>query len=172
MANSTYLDVVNGVPTQKTALGTSVGVASAGEIPRLDAAGKLDGTMMPTGIGAEVKSLVTAEDVSAGDLVQVFDDAGTAKVRKADATAANKFVTCGFVLQGYVAPAPAAVYFEGIITGLAGLTAGTTVYLGTTAGSVNATPPTGAGDMVQRVGVAVSDTEVTFEPAQPITLAA
>jgi len=171
MANSTYLDVVNGIPTQKTALDTSVGAASAGEIPRLDGTGKLDGTMMPTGIGAEIKSIVTAEDVSAGDLLQVFDDGGTTKVRKADATAGNKFVASGFVLQGYVAPAPADVYFEGIITGLTGLTAGSTVYLDTTAGSVNASPPSGGGDIVQRVGIAVSATEVTFEPAQPITLA-
>lgn len=166
-----FLDVVAGVPTQQLALNSSAGAGSADELIRLDVTGRISQTMMPVGLGADIKAIISAEDLSSAELVQVFDDVGVPKVRKADATAANKFVASGFVLQGYVAPAVADVYFEGVITGLSGLTAGLTYYLDTTAGGVTATAPSGSGDMVQRIGVAISATEISFEPAQPIILA-
>ncbi|MGH7291080.1 MAG: hypothetical protein ACREJT_07725, partial [Myxococcota bacterium] len=102
--------------------------------------------------------------------VSVWNDSGTQKVRKADATAAGKEAT-GFVLAGAASGANATVFFEGTNTQLSGLTPGARYYLDTTAGAVVDTPPTGSGNVVQFIGTAVSATEISFEPDAGIILA-
>lgn len=164
-----YIKLTSGQLAQQEALVTSAGAGDSGKIPALDGAGKLDTSMMPTGIGADTKSVVTSENLAAGDLVNVYSNGGTLNARKADASNARRAV--GFVLAPVTSPAAATVYFEGTITGLSGLTVGATVYLSGTAGAITATAPSTATHIVQEVGVALSATEVTFEPQSPVTLA-
>ena len=95
---------------------------------------------------------------------------GTAKARKADATTAGKEAN-GFVLSAVTLGNNATVYFDGTDTQLSSLTPGAVYYLATTAGGVTDTPPSGSGNVLQRVGRALSATELTFEPGEPITLA-
>jgi hypothetical protein len=92
-----------------------------------------------------------------------------AKVRKADATTAGKFAH-GYVLAAVNNGDPATVYFEGTNTQVSGAVPGQT-FLSTTAGGFTATAPSAAGNVVQRLGVAVSATEINFERSQPIVLA-
>jgi hypothetical protein len=148
---------------------TSAGAGDSGKLPALDAAGKLDTSFMPTGIGADTASIVTSENLSAGDLVNIYDNTGTPTARKADATTAGKEAH-GFVLAATTSPAAATVYFEGSNTGVSGLTAGNQ-FLSTTAGGSTSTAPSGSGNVVQKVGVATSATNLNFEAAQPIVLA-
>ena len=149
---------------------TSSGAGSAGKIVALDSAGKLDNTMMPTGIGATTKLAATTESLSAGDLVNLFNDSGTIKARKADASNGRRAV--GFVLSAVTSPNNATVYLDGTITGLTGLTPGAAYYLsGATAGAATATAPTTSGYISQEIGIALSATEINFEEQQPITLA-
>lgn len=147
------------------------GEASANKIAALGNDGRFDETMMPPGVGADVVSLATSENLSSGDLVNIYDVAGTATARKANATDVTK--PCdGFVLEASVTPGPATVYLEGPITGLSGLTAGTRMFLSAaTSGAFTATPPTGTGKVVQYIGKAVTATIINFEPEQPIKLA-
>jgi hypothetical protein len=127
--------------------------------------------MMPVGMGADTVSMVTSENLAAGDLVNVYDVTAVPTARKANATDNTKPVT-GFVLAGTSSPDPATIYMEGPITGLSGLTAGTRMYLSAaTGGALTATPPTGTGKIVQFVGRAVNATTVNFEPSDPILLA-
>ena len=156
-------------PTLLNAVDTSAGAGDAGKIAQLDSSGRLDSTMMPVGIGADTASIATSENHPAGDLVNVYDNSGTATARKADATATGKEAH-GFVLAGTTSPAAATVYFEGRITGLSGLTPGARQYLGTSAGARTETAPSTAGNVVQCVGTAVSATELNFEPQEPIEL--
>jgi hypothetical protein len=100
----------------------------------------------------------------------VWDDSGTLKIRKADATTAGKEAN-GYVLASVSSGAEGTVYFEQVITGLSGLTLGAVYYLSTTAGAITTTAPSGSGNVVQRIGRAVSTTEVLFQPQEPITLA-
>jgi hypothetical protein len=165
-----FLRILAGVISELEALVTSAGAGDAGKIPALDATGKLDNSLMPVGIGADSKILVASENLAAGDLVNVWNDTGTAKARKADATVAGKEAN-GFVLAAVTSGNNATVYFDGTDTQLSGLTPGAVYYLATTAGGVTATPPSGSGNVVQRVGRALSATELTFEPGEPITLA-
>ena len=163
-----FIRLNNGQQAERAALVVSTGVADANRIVATDGTGKLDTSVLPTGIGADVKVLASSENLTAGDLVNIWNDAGTPKVRKADNS--NNRRANGFVITGVTAPANATVYFEGTITGLSGLTGGAPIYLGTS-GAATATPPTAAGSIVQEVGVAVSATEVSFEAQRPVLLA-
>lgn len=163
-----YLRLNNGVPTQTEATTSSAGAGDAGKIVALDAGGKLDNTMMPTGIGADVAVIASSENLAAGDLVNIWNDGGTAKVRKADASAAGKEAH-GFVLDAVTSPANATVYFEGTNDQVTGLTPGPQ-YLSTTAGIATATPPSTTGQVVQRVGVATAATSINIEVGQHYVL--
>jgi hypothetical protein len=165
-----FLRLLSGVISELEALITSAGAGDAGKIPALDATGKLDNSFMPVGIGADSKILPASENLAAGDLVNVWNDSGTAKARKADATTAGKEAN-GFVLSAVTLGNNATVYFDGTDTQLSSLTPGVVYYLATTAGGVTDTPPSGSGNVLQRVGRALSATELTFEPGEPITLA-
>ncbi len=169
MANK-YIGLSSGRLAETEGLVQSAGAGDAGKIPALDAGGKLDTTLMPTGVGADTATIAASENLAAGDLVNVWNDAGTPKVRKADADDPAK-VANGFVLSSVTSPANATVYFAGNNNQLSGMTPGARQYLSGTAGARTETPPTGTGKIVQCVGTARSATELTFQPAEPVTLA-
>lgn len=195
MAAPRFLTNVLGRIRMVAAIMTSAGVADAEKIVATNASGVLDDTLinaatsgnsvvvktksdgtldpsvMPTGIGADVKNMLASETLAANDLVNVWSDAGVEKARKADATAEGKEAT-GFVKEAVTSGAMAAVYFEGRISGLTGLTPGARQYLSaSTPGVATATAPVGAGNVSQWVGDAVSATEIDFEKGDPITVA-
>lgn len=188
---------VSGVTTEEAALLTSDGAASANRIPALNASGVLDPTivnsaqattgvpdagkvaalgadgllslsMMPVGVGTDVKVITTSEALAAGDYVNIWDNAGF-KVRKADATVAGKEAN-GYVLASFGSGAQATVYMEGTNTSVTGMVAGT-VFLSTTAGAGTATAPSGSGNVIQCLGISVSATAVNFSAGAPIVLA-
>lgn len=158
-----------GVVTELEATVVSAGAGNAGDIPALDAGGHLDVSVLPTGVGADVAVLPSSENLAAGDLVNIWNDAGTAKVRKADASAYGTEAH-GFVKAAVTSPADATVYFEGSNDQVTGLTAGP-VFLSETAGGVTNTAPSGLGVVVQRVGFATGATAINFEYSLPIVLA-
>lgn len=145
------------------------GIGEANKIPALDASGRLDETMMPTGIGAETSTLEAFGALAAGDFVNVFNDAGVAKVRKADASSGTAPAN-GFVLAAVLTGASATVYWGGINNAVAGVTPGLH-YLSTTPGASNHVAPAAAGNIVQRLGFAFSSTTINFNVQDPILLA-
>lgn len=169
MAGNKYIKQSGGDLVEQSANQTSAGAGDAGKIVALDAAGLIDNSMMPVGVGADTASVVSSENLAAGDLVNIHDASGTPKARKADASTSGKEAH-GFVLAGVTAPAAATVYFEGSNTQVTGLTGGKQ-FLSTTPGLSDETPPAAAGNVVQRVGVAVASNKLNFEYGTPITLA-
>lgn len=163
------LRLVGGVMTEVFGIQSSAGAANAGDIPALDESGRIDASMMPVGIGADVANIPASEALAAGDFVNVWNDSGAAKVRKADATVAGKDAH-GFVLAAVASGANATVYFEGTNTQVTGQVAGN-VFLQTTAGKGGATVPSAAGNVVQQVGIATGATSVNFERGVAVTLA-
>lgn len=163
-----YIANVAGTNTEKAGQVSSAGAADAGKIVALDTGGKLDPTLMPTGVGADSLSMTTSEAIASGDFVNIHNSTG-AKVRKADATVAGKEAH-GFVLAGAGSGAAVTVYFEGTNTGVTGQTPGP-VFLHTTAGLATNTAPSGAGNVVQRIGFAVSATAINFQSQPPLVLA-
>lgn len=171
MAAKKFIRLISGILTEIAGVVTSAGAGNDGDIPALDATGKLDVTMMPVGIGPEVQVMLASEALSAGDMVNVWLDAGVAKARKADNSTAGKEAN-GFVLAGFSGGASATVYGPSQMnTALTALTIAATYWLGTT-GGVTTTAPTGAGVVSQVVGKSVSTTVLMFHPLHPITLAA
>ena len=164
-----FIRLVGGVLTEIFGVQTSAGAANAGDVVALDDSGRIDGSMMPVGIGADTALIDASEGLAAGDWVNVWNDGGAAKVRKADATTAGKEVH-GFVLSAVTSGNPATVYFEGTNTQVTGQTPGP-VYLQTTAGTGGTTIPSASGNVVQQIGVAVSATAVNFERNAPVVLA-
>ena len=169
MAAKKFLRLVNGVLTEIFGVQTSAGAAKSGDLVSLDDTGRIDNSMMPVGIGADTATITASEALAAGNWVNVWNDAGVAKVRRADATTAGKEAH-GFVLSAVASGNPATVYFEGTNTQVTGQTPGP-VYLQTTAGAGGATIPSASGNVVQQIGVAVSATAVNFERGAPVTLA-
>ena len=174
-------------------ISTSAGAADAGKIIATNASGQIDGSflnatvssspnklvmtggdgkidvsVLPTGVGADTAVINASEALAAGDLVNIWNNSGTANVRKADASTAGKEAH-GFVLAAVASGQPATVYFEGTNTQMTGLTPGRQ-YLSTTPGKTSATAPTGSGQVVQVVGFAVSATAMNFQSNPPIVL--
>jgi hypothetical protein len=160
-----FLGIIAGIPSQIAA--TLVGgSAQAYQIPALGSTGQLDPTMMPTGVGADTASLPATEALAAGAMVSVWSNSGVTSVRNADSSAPGK--TCeGFVLAAVASGAQALVYFTGLNTSQTGLTPGALYYLGSV-GAIVSTPPSTTGTVTQQVGIAISATELQFNPQAQI----
>lgn len=173
MAVQKFLALVLNRIKEVAPIQTSVGAGDEGKIPALDASGRLDPTMMPVGLGADTHSVITSENLSAGNIVNVYNNAGTPTARKADASTQGKEAD-GFVLASTTSGQNALVYYEGRVTGLAGLTIGAYYYLdpATPGGLIaeSALAPASA-NVVQRIGKAVTSSTINFEPDAPITVA-
>lgn len=161
-----YLKVGStGFPTEQEAIASSAGAGDAGKIIATDGSGKLHSSFMPAGFGENTLTIEASENLAAGDFVNVFDDSGTVKVRKADNS--NGRMAHGFVLAGVTAPANATVYGTGEVNDQrSSLTLGANYFLGTT-GGVTTTIPSSSGAYVQYLGRAHSATALRFNESVP-----
>lgn len=154
-----------GFPTEESAVNTSAGAGDSGKIPELDAGGKLSSTMMPAGFGSDSTTATAAETIAAGDMIYLN---ASGQILKADANAIAK-AAIAFAQSGITNAASGTISFEGTLTGLSGLTPGAPYFLSAaTPGLITLTPPTGAADIVQPVGTAISATALSFEAGTPI----
>lgn len=115
------------------------------------------------------RTATAAEAIAARDLVYLKAD-GT--VARADATAEGK-EALAYVTAAAGQGAAATYYFGGnIISGFLGLTSGAAYYLSTTPGAIVplASAPSAAGNVLMKVGTAISSSELLFAPEAPITL--
>lgn len=157
----------------KTKLGIGIsessGVGDADKLIATGSDGKIDSTLMPAGVAADTVVAPASENLSAGDWVNLWNDGGTLKVRKADATTAGKEAD-GFVLTAVTAPANATVYREGTNSQQSGLTIGAEYWLSTTAGQPTNTSPVADGNVSQFLGKAKSATELCYVWSEPIEI--
>ena len=170
MAAKKFLRLVNGIVSEIIATVTSAGAGNAGDIPALDPNGKLDVSLLPVGVGPDVKIILASENIGAGKYVNIYDNAGTANIRLADNS--NSRQAHGFLKDAVTSGSSGTVYFESANDDLSGLTAGQRQYLAT-AGGVTITPPTVAGgaQISQLVGIAISATEINTDIEDEIILA-
>jgi len=142
----------------------TTGPTDANKIVSTGTDGLIDPSFIP---GGEVIVREASEALDGGDFVNVFDDAGAAKVRKADASAFSTRAI-GFVKDNAASGANARIFGEGILGGLSGLTIGTPQFLSLNSGEVTETPPTGTAEIWQMVGYAISATEIMVEIGEAI----
>lgn len=122
----------------------------------------------PEGPSAAAAVVPASENLAAGDLVNVWVNAGVLNARRASAAQAG-YEASGFVLQAVTAGQNATVYWSGR-NQRAGMTVGR-LFLGVTPGSVQSTAPSGTGQVVQPVGHALSATVMMLQLGVPIRLA-
>lgn len=162
MAGKKFLTLESGKRVLGKSKQSSSGAADAGSIVALNSDGLIDPTMLQD---IDVTSVVSFEDLDSGDYVNLFDDGGVIKARKADNS--NNRPAHGYVKSAAVAPAAVDVFFEGANANLSGLTRGARIYLGT-AGDIIETPLDESdvlndGKLHQLLGVAISNTEVNTD---------
>jgi len=166
MAAPKYIRNNAGTLTEQAAAETS----AAEVIVATLATGLLDVSLMPTGIGAVTVAVVASEALAAGDLVNLYNNAGTLNARKADASTTGKEAN-GFVLGAVANAGTATVYMDDQNTAVTGLTPGTQFLSAATPGKTSAAAPTAAGQTVQRVGTGVTATSMIFKASIPYVLA-
>lgn len=157
----------------KQILGTvaSAGAADAGKIVALDGSGKLDQSLLPTGVGANTVSAVASEAIGAGKFVDLWLDAGVVKCRLADNS--NQRPAWGYVKGAVAMAATATVYRMNTVNGaLSGLTPGSDYWLGTAGGVVDTPldPAASVGLLDQYLGKASSATELVTAEHAPVYL--
>jgi hypothetical protein len=164
-----YQSLLAGREEMVEATTVSTGVAEAGDIIALDSSGKIDVSLLPTGLGPEVVAVLASETLNAGDFVNIWDNGGTANVRLADST--NDRPAHGWVQAGFAAAATATVYIrKGVNTSVSGLTPGARQYLDAS-GATTEVPPALPTDVIhQFLGVAVTATSMIVDIEDEIVL--
>jgi hypothetical protein len=174
MAAKKYIKQLNGDLAEQTATVTSAGVANDGDLVALDSTGRLDNSLLPTGVGADTASIIASEALAAGDFVNVYTNTGVANCRKADASAATGGKRAsGYVLAAVTSLASATVYFIGRNTAVTGRTPGARLFLSaTTPGAATEAAPSVTGSLVQGLGYAITATEINVDiDERPVILA-
>ncbi len=168
-----YLKLVDGAKKENEFTTQSAGTGDAGKGMALGADGKIHTSMLPTGVGAETTVIPASEALEAGNWVNIYDDGGTLKCRKADATGPGEGKRIhGFVLEAVSNGNDATVYFAGVNNQLTGLTVGGTYYLGKTAGAaVLDVSAYTTGNIVQEAGIAISATAIAMQLSKAVELA-
>lgn len=154
----------SGFSQEQEAITTSSGAADAGKIIATDSNGQIDPTLIGT---SESLTMVASETLAAGDFVNFWNDSGTIKMRKATNTGIATQAH-GYVKAVVTSGNSGTVYRDnGLLTGLSGLTVGSTYFLGTSGGTTT-TLPTGSGSIVQCLGVAQTTTALLVDIEDPI----
>lgn len=167
MAADKYLKNMGSYDEEVAGTQTSTGATEAGKIVALNDDGVLDETLMPPGIVPLVYKVVASEALVAGNFVNLWDDSGTLKARKADATTIDKKAD-GYVRDNADADEEVNVYVEDWNDKLSGLTLGAEYFLSdSTPGGVTATAPSTGTHIVQYLGKAVSATKLIVEIDRP-----
>ena len=112
-------------------------------------------------------SVPASETLSAGALVQLWSNAGTLSARNANATGATPRSADGYILTSVTTSQTAIVYTQGENNRASGLTVGP-LWLSTTGGGATSTAP-GTGNIIQRIGLALSATRFIFIRDIPIS---
>lgn len=171
MAAPKFINFVSGVLKQFAAKQTG-GTGSEDSIVSTDSSGKIDVSFFPAGIGADTQVVVASENLAAGDFVNYHDVAGVTKARKADASSANAGKRAdGFVLAAVTSGQNATVYNSGANTAVTGLTPGPVYLSGSTAGGATSTVASTSGHISQRIGYAISATNIEADIEEPVILA-
>ena len=149
-----------------TAIASSAGAADKDKIVATGSDGKLDISLMPTGLDVAAEDMEAAESLSAGAFVNIFDDSGTRKVRLADAD--NNRPAHGFVNANIANAGTGTVYTSGVNNQLSSLTPGTRYFLSDSPGDVTNSVTIASGNLIQTLGTAISATSIRFEFDEPI----
>lgn len=164
-----FLAWVTGRVAEVQPVTTSAGAGDATKMAQLDANGKWDSSLMPSGITPDQKTANANGTITAKDLVYM-EAAGT--IARATAASGTPQQCMGWATTSVTTGNPVTMQLEGIVSGLTGLTAGSRYFLSdVTPGGLLISPgPVGSGKLAQYIGTALSTTELNFEPDDGVLL--
>jgi hypothetical protein len=139
----------------------SRGAQDNGKILALGTDGKIDQSILPTGVGADTLVAPASETLAAGDWLNAWNDNGTIKFRKADASSGVGKRATHFTLAATTAGQNATGYpvGSGTNSALSGLVPASAYFLSnTTPGGVTPNLITTSGHLNQFLGFARSAT--------------
>ena len=119
-------------------------------------------------VNLDISDAVAGEALSAGDLCYLSDGSGGLTAGRwyradADLYYASIHPELGFAPSAIASGGTGTIRIGGVMTGLTGLTAGSTYYVSATAGALTTTAPTNA----RSVGVAISTTTLRMDISAP-----
>ena len=143
-------------------------VIKSGQVQEIPAGDTLDAAVSEVNL-VELENEEGAQ-VDRGDVVYI-SSAGKISLAQADAALTEK--AFAIVYDASIADtATGNVITSGILTGLTGLTAGAKYFLSAaTAGLLTDTPPSGSGEFVRPLGIAMSTTELKVDVDISVLLA-
>lgn len=161
---------LNGEIEQFNPIEISTGSGDAGKIFKLRSDGKIDESLLPPGITPDLDTFIAFENIAAGDFVNIFSDAGVAKIRKADASTISK-KAYGYVLIAVTTGNIGFVYYDDKNNQLSLLAGGTEYFLSATVpGGITSIEPSTTGFISQKVGIASSVNSMHVNIQRPIIL--
>lgn len=161
-----YQSLAGGRETMVEATVVSTGAGEAGDIVALNSSGKLDITVLPAGVGPLVITGTAAENLTAGDFININSSGA---IRLADAS--NDRPAHGFVKDSFATSATATVYLRtGINDDLSGMTPGARQYLDSAGNRTETVPVTPGSVIHQFLGIAKSATEMVVDIEDEIVL--
>jgi hypothetical protein len=122
----------------------------------------------PGGLGPETSTIEASEAIEAGQLLNVWVDAGELRVRPALGVFGRE--AHGFSLSNISMGSDVTVYHGGENSAMSGLTVGAQFLSPTVPGACQAAIPTAPGHLVQKVGFASSATRLIFTEGLPVLL--
>jgi hypothetical protein len=121
-------------------------------------------------VGSLFQTTVEADGpIDAGELLNIYDDAGDAKVRLADAGDPAKFCN-GFAMAAAADGAPCTIMSTGINKQVSPAATGPVWLSEATPGGYTFTAPSATGEIVQPVGTAIEGVGILFNPGVAIEL--
>ncbi len=141
---------------------SSAGAADSGKLVALDTTGKIDPSMLP---GTSIDSALSSEAITAGNAINIWDDAGTRKVRKADSSV--PYPCHGFATETVASGVLCKFDTDGGKQPVTGVTIGLTYYL-STGGAVTTNPAETATHIIQKVGYGSDAGVLAIEISEPM----
>jgi hypothetical protein len=145
-------------------------VIYSGDISEIQVGDTLDANF--EGVSCKNEDLVNP--IPKGTLVNVYNGiGGILSCKLADSTAgADQFLCDGVTMENIAAGGThyGLVRMDGIADDVSGVSVKGTIYYLGAAGACTDTPPTGSGDVVQRLGKAVSSSQLQLQIQLPIYL--
>lgn len=110
-----------------------------------------------------VFTLTASQSIAAGTFINIFDDSGVSRIRRADATLGYR--AHGFVKTAYSVGQVASIYQSGLLTIPSTINIGSEYFL-SASGLVTSAPNIG-WEFAQRLGVGVGSTSLYVEIEEP-----
>ena len=154
-------------------INSSTGATDADKPIATNAAGELDASFLPVGVGAETLDFVAGVQISSNQFVNIYyDGVSQYLLQKANSNYSDRWAH-GFIRQGVAIGETAVVYFSGVIDDFTGLVPNQPIFLDNLGRVTQYSDivTDAASDTVQEVGWALTPNAIFVAIRTPILLA-